>query len=63
MKKTHRVLAAIMACIMMISVGTSMGVTASAASVNSPASDGFFSGASTLLSVSASSCTLTVKVT
>ena len=51
MKKNHRVLAAIMACIMMISVGTSMGVTASAAALKSPASDGFFAGASALISV------------
>lgn len=51
MKKIHRVLAAIMACIIMISVGSAMTVTASAAVVASPASDGFFSGASTLVSI------------
>ena len=51
MKMSHRILAAFMACIIMISVGTAMGVTASAATVNSATSDGFFSGASTLLSV------------
>lgn len=47
----HRILAVFMACIIMISVGSAMVVTASAASANSAASDGFFSGASTLISV------------
>lgn len=51
MKMVHRILAVFMACIIMISVGSAMVVTASAASASSAASDGFFSGASTLISV------------
>ncbi len=51
MKKIHRFLAAFMVCIMMISVGSAMALTASAAPVSSPISDGFFSGASALVSL------------
>lgn len=47
MKLTHRIIATILACIMMISVGSTMAITASA----SPVSDGFFSGASALVSL------------
>ena len=63
MKKTNRLLAAFLAIIMMISVFSGMAVTVEAASASSMASDGFFSGASTLISVMSKTNPVTAIIT